>query len=204
VTAPRYLYLARHGEASEDETALTDRGRAQATALGHRLRDVPLAAITHGPLPRAAETARLAAAQLGGGVPVAAAPEAGDYIPYLPDRTELPAESADAYLAFLAGQPADAAGSALAETAIHRFTGPVAGDRPRHELLVTHNFLIGWVVRHALDAPKWRWLGLNHANAALTVIRYAPGRAPGLLVLNDLRHLGADLAWTGFPADLAV
>jgi len=82
-TAPRYLYLARHAEATEDETALTDRGRVQATALGTRLRAVPLAAITHGPLPRAAETATLAAAQLGGGVPVEAAAEAGDYIPYL-------------------------------------------------------------------------------------------------------------------------
>ena len=30
---------------------------------------------------------------------------------------------------------------------------------------VTHNFLIGWLIRDALDAPKWRWIGLNHANA---------------------------------------
>jgi broad specificity phosphatase PhoE len=52
----------------------------------------------------------------------------------------------------------------------------VDGDDEHHELLVTHNFLVGWLVRHAMDAPKWRWLSLRHCNAALTVIRYVPGR----------------------------
>ena len=28
----------------------------------------------------------------------------------------------------------------------------VIGDEDRHELLITHNFVIGWFVRHALDA----------------------------------------------------
>lgn len=50
-------------------------------------------------------------------------------------------------------------------------------------------------------APMWRWLSLNHANAALTVIRYAPGRAASVLVSNDMRHLPAELRWTGFPPE---
>ena len=73
-----------------------------------------------------------------------------------------------------------------------------------HELLVTHNFLIGWLVRAALDAPQWRWMGLHHANAALTVIRYAPGRPASLLFYNDMGHLPAELRWTGFPPELHV
>lgn len=57
----------------------------------------------------------------------------------------------------------------LAREALKRFTGPATGGETRHESVVTHNFLIGWLVRAAQDAPEWRWLGLNHCNAALTV-----------------------------------
>lgn len=65
-TATRYLYLVRHGEALPDESGLTENGRRQAVLLGRRLRDVPLAAVHHGPLPRAEQTARLIGDQLTG------------------------------------------------------------------------------------------------------------------------------------------
>jgi probable phosphoglycerate mutase len=204
-TAARYPYLTRHGEASPDESRLTDNGRRQAVLLGERLRRSPLTAIHHGPLPRAAQTARLICDQLDD-VPLRLSEPAGDYIPYLPRREELPPESADAMLAHLSNFPAEERehGPELAQAALAQFTGPVDGDQPRHELIVTHNFLIGWLVRAALDAPKWRWMGLNHANAALTVIRYAPGRPASVLFYNDLGHLPAELRWTGFPPDLRI
>jgi probable phosphoglycerate mutase len=83
------------------------------------------------------------------------------------------------------------------------FTGPVGqGDAPRHDLVVTHAFLTAWLVRAAMDAPAWRWTGLNHANAALTMIRYAPARPATVLVYNDMSYLPGDLRWTGFPAQL--
>jgi len=85
-----------------------------------------------------------------------------------------------------------------------QLTGPVAGDTDRHELVVTHNFLVAWLVRQALDAPAWRWLGLNFGHAALTVIRYAPGLPPSLLTYNDMSHLPPQLRWTGFPPELQV
>ncbi|MFD5751047.1 histidine phosphatase family protein [Streptomyces sp. NPDC127033] len=200
--APRWLYLARHGEATADETALTDNGRRQAALLGRRLRDVPLSAVHHGPLPRAEETATLLTAELDG-VPAHRSEAAGDYIPHLPRREELQPDSADTLLAFLAGVTEEEArlGSALAREAQARFTGTVTGDTPRHELVVTHNFLIGWLVRAALDAPPARWLGLNFANAALTVIRYAPDRPPSVVCANDMRHLPDELRWTGFPPE---
>lgn len=204
-TATRYLYLARHGEASPDESKLTDNGRQQAVLLGERLRRSPLTAICHGPLPRAEQTAQLICDQLDG-VPLQPSELAGDYIPYLPQREELPSDSADAMLAHLSGFPDEEReqGPQLARTALARFAGPVDGDKPRHELIVTHNFLIGWLVRAALDSPKWRWMGLNHANAALTVIRYAPGRPASVLFYNDMGHLPAALRWTGFPPDLHI
>ncbi|MGW6537963.1 histidine phosphatase family protein [Streptomyces sp. NPDC055051] len=201
----RYLYLTRHGEATPDESGLTEAGRRQAALLGERLRGAPLTAVHHGPLARAAETARLIGARLDG-VPVRVRDEAGDYVPYGPSREELPADAADALLGFLGQFPEEerARGAELAAEAVARFTGPVEGDEPRHELVVTHNFLVGWLVRAALDAPAWRWMGLNHANAALTVIRYAPGRPPSLVLFNDTSHLPHDLRWTGFPERLPV
>ncbi|OKI06078.1 histidine phosphatase family protein [Streptomyces sp. CB02923] len=204
----RYLYLARHGEAT-DEGRLTEAGRRQAELLGKRLQCVPLTAVHHGPLPRAAQTARLIAEQLGQ-VPLRECETAGDYVPYIPERDELPSEIADAMLPRLAPVSAEdrARGAELARRAVADFTGPVdqgpvdQGDAPRHELVVTHAFLIAWLVRAAMDAPPWRWMGLNHGNAALTVIRYAPARPATVLVYNDVSHLPSELRWTGFPAQL--
>ena len=206
-TVTRYLYLVRHGEALPDESGLTENGRRQAVLLGRRLRDVPFAAVHHGPLPRAAQTARLISEQLGG-VPLRVSEPAGDYVPYVPERAELPADCADFLLRFLdrttAGERVH--GARLAGRAVERFTGPAEGHDGEacHELVVTHAFLVGWLVRHALDAPAWRWLGVNPANAALTVIRYAPGRPSSVLQYNDVSHLPADLRWTGFPPELQI
>ncbi|MET7743344.1 histidine phosphatase family protein [Streptomyces sp. NPDC005385] len=204
-TATRHLYLVRHGEASPDESGLTEDGRRQATLLGQRLRDVPLAAVHHGPLHRAEQTALLIGDQLKN-VPLNVSEVAGDYIPHMPTRDELPADSADFYLRFLADTTDEEReqGPVLARRALDLFTGPVDGEEDRHELVVTHNFLVAWLVRDALRAPEWRWLGLNYCNAALTVIRYVPGRAPYLLVANDMRHLPAELRWTGFSPEAHI
>ncbi|QMU73098.1 histidine phosphatase family protein [Streptacidiphilus sp. P02-A3a] len=193
-TATRYLYLVRHAEALPgDGGGLSANGRRQAELLGRRLRGCPLSALNHGPLTRAAQTAQLIAEQLDG-VPRTADPAAGDYLPYLPQADELPLEYAEFLLGVLDRFTAVSAeeveqGAALAREAVARFTGPVAGGQERHELLVTHNYLAAWLVRQALDAPNWRWLTLNHANTALTVIRYTPGLPPTLLTYNDTSHL---------------
>lgn len=125
-------------------------------------------------------------------------------MPYVPAREELPDDSAAFVLDRLSSTTAQerADGEVLARRAVDRFTGPVPGGEERHELVVTHAFLIGWLVRHALDAPAWRRLGLNAANAALTVLRYASGRPPVVLLLNDQGHLPEELRWTGFPPQL--
>ena len=203
--ATRYLYLARHGEASADESGLSENGRRQATLLGQRLRGRPISIVYHGPLPRTTQTARLISEQLDGAA-LAVSEAAGDYVPYVPQRDELPPDSADYLLRFLDQFSAEERerGQALARQAARQFTGPVSGDQERHELVITHNFLVGWLVRQALDAPTWRWLGLNFGNVALTVVRYAPGQVPAILIYNDMRHLPTELSWTGFPPELRV
>ncbi|MFC9690201.1 histidine phosphatase family protein [Kribbella sp. NPDC056951] len=180
----RYLYLARHAEATPDETGLTDRGRRQAVVLGERLRDIPFTTIHHSPLPRAAQTAHL----LNHDAPLHPSEPAGDYIPHVPHRDDLPPDSADYYLDFLQQFTPEelSTGPRLAREALAQFTGCATTG---HELLITHNFLIAWLVRDALGAPPWRWLTLNHANAALTVIRYTPNRPAALLTYNDTCHL---------------
>ena len=196
----RYLFLTRHGETARDGR-LTEAGQRQAVLLGRRLRDVPVTSVHHGPFPHTAQTAGLIAAQLPG-VPLHADHAAGDFVPYTPMREELPETSGDLLLAFARQlPPADEERAAEAE---RRFTGPVLASEPRYEVLVTHHFLAGWLVRAAQDAPPWRWLTLTHAHAGLTVIQYSPGRPAALLTYNDLSHLPAELRWTGFPPDFYV
>jgi probable phosphoglycerate mutase len=203
----RFLYLVRHGKADPHDGPLSQAGERQAQLTGQRLKDVPFRGIYHGPLPRAAQTAAVIAASLPG-VPVNACDLAGDYLPFAPDPGDLP----PAFASFLAGFSAAerAEGPKLAAAALKRFARADgeqdAGEQDAgeqqdtHELLVTHNFLIGWLVSQAMGAPPWRWLGLNQMNCGLTVIAYQPGLPAGLISFNDAGHLPPELRWTGFPA----
>lgn len=195
----RLLYLVRHGEQDrpeeEADTGLSARGRRQATLLGERLRGTDFAAVHHGPARRAAETAALVAAALPG-VPVYEDDRAGDHMPHDTDPAGLP----EPYAAFLAGftERERLDGPRVTAEALARFaTAPAEGDV--RELIITHNFLVAWLVRHALEAPEPRWIGLNHQNAGLTVIRYTPAAPPTLIALNDVAHLPPDLRATGLP-----
>lgn len=194
-----FLYLVRHGDAVPHDGPLSDIGRQQARLTGKRLRGVPFAAIHHGPLPRAAQTAALIAAELPG-VPVAASDLVGDYIPSDPDAADLPSGFATFISSHSAAERAQ--GAELGAAAIVRFTGDDGQQGDEHELVVTHNFFIGWFVSRALGAPHWRWLGLNQMNCALTVIAYQRDLPPALICFNDAGHLPPDLRWTGFPASV--
>jgi probable phosphoglycerate mutase len=210
--ASRFLYLVRHGEAAEGG-GLTDAGEEQARRTGERLKNLPVDRVHHSPLPRAAQTARLIAGWLPG-VPVAESAVAGDYIPADLDPAVLPPSHARLVNSYTITERNE--GAALARAAIEQFAGP-PGEGPAregpagaeagpaddvHELVVTHNFLIGWFIADALHAPDWRWIGLNQQNCALTVILYQPGLPPALVSFNDAAHLPDQLRWTGFPAQL--
>jgi broad specificity phosphatase PhoE len=195
----RYLYLARHGHAESERAGLSDQGRRQAELLGARMAAVPLAAITHSPLARAAETAAgvLSAAAWAGVEPETSA-VVGDYPPCVP--AQVPATFAPLVEGWGAAELRD--GPQLAKEALARFAVPA--PRETHELVITHSFLIGWFVRDALGAPPERWMGLNTGNAALTVIRYSDDRPPALMLHNDMSHLPPELRWTGFAPHLRV
>lgn len=191
----RTLYLARHGEASG---ALTAAGREQARLLGQRLARKQVDGVFHSPVQRAAETAALVSAAMPD-VPVTVSPLVADYLPYAPTAAELAPEFAPVALAHVADYTTlqHETGPGLAERALAEFTSPV----PRADLLITHSQIVTWFVRAALGAPSARWLGVNAANAALTVIQYRQGWPPNLVVFNDQSHLPDSLRWTGFTAE---
>ncbi|WP_285041982.1 histidine phosphatase family protein [Plantibacter sp. LMC-P-059a] len=197
-----YLYLVRHGEQQHAEHGLPDgplsaRGRRQAQLLAERLGGVPMTAAWHSPLQRAAETAQIIAERMPAVtpepssllfdcVPSGRSPETPSaFDPFFGSITEAEVEAGEA-------QMADAAAE---------FLSPKRGDH--HELLITHNFVIGWLVREALQAPAWRWVSINQANGGLTVLHQRAGRPWSLITHNDLAHLPVELR-TGLPEPHAV
>ena len=202
----RLLYLARHAEPGTDGVALTSRGARQAEYLGRRLAKLPLSRITHGPLRRAAETARIVAEQFENPPPLSEVDAAGDYVPHVPDRDEVPDAWVDAVLPYFADVPEEEAsqGATLGSRAIDQLAGRATDGREPVEVVITHAFTIGWLVRHALDAPNWRWWPPNQCHAGLTVIRYGHDGSPTVVVANDVAHLPAGLRWTGFPDHLRL
>lgn len=195
--ATRHLYLARHG-AADAFGQLTETGHQQARLLGRRLADAPIDVVWHSPLPRAAASAQATAEHLPG-VPVIEAPELVDHVPYVPRADETPAPWAGFFDGYDHAEAA--AGQRIAAALVARFGGIAATSKApsdTHEVLITHSYPIAWLLRHALDAPPVRWLGLDSANAALTLIEHRSGLPPTLVLYNDMSHLPAGLRWTGF------
>src|SRR5690606_21653676 len=185
--------LARHGAADAFGDITAD-GLRQSDLLGRRLAALPVDAVWHSPLPRAAASARELARHLPG-VPVAPAAELTDHVPYVPGPDETPAPYAGFFDGFDAAEAAS--GRRLADALTARFATPAAAER--HEVLITHAYQIAWLVRHALGAAPARWLGLNSGNAALTVIECRDALPPAVVMFNDMSHLPPELRWTGFP-----
>ncbi|MEU3306468.1 histidine phosphatase family protein [Nocardiopsis sp. NPDC006832] len=194
----RDLYLARHGQADPTTTNLTDIGRQQADLLGRRLSRSEPHTLWHGPSPRTTQTAHQALTHLPG-LTATPAPEADDHIPHLPTRDELPPRHTEQILAFLSHLSPQDHAPHLAARALERFTGPAQGSHPRREVVITHAYLIAYLIAHALDAPPWRWISIPVAHAALTVIRYRPHAPASVVVLNDTAHLTDPLRWTDLP-----
>ncbi|MFT3798634.1 histidine phosphatase family protein [Microbacterium sp.] len=196
-----YLYLVRHGEHLDAEHGLEDgplspRGRRQAARLADRLSGVPLDAVWHSPLERAAETARAVAERLPSVTPEPSA-LLFDCIPtgMLPDT---PAVYEPFFGSYTAAEIE--AGRAQLDDAVAEF---LVRKGDTHELLITHNFVIAWFVREVLDAPEWRWMTISQAHCGLTVLGQRPGRPWTLVAHNDLAHLPMELR-TGLPESLPV
>jgi alpha-ribazole phosphatase/probable phosphoglycerate mutase len=199
------LLLARHGESvwnaerrfqGATDVPLSDRGRAQAAALGVGLRGYRVAAAYMSPFRRARETAEVALA--GTGVPVVALEELrelslGEWEGHTVD--DVRGRAGDPYRAWLlaphdcpppGGEPLPAV-SARVQAAMER----IAAAHPGGEdvLVMAHGGVISVYACGLLGCSfnaLWR---LRVDNASLTIVR-----PPRLVSLNDTAHLPGALA----------
>jgi serine/threonine-protein phosphatase PGAM5 len=194
-----YLYLVRHGEQLDAEHGMPDgplsgRGQRQARAIAERLGGVPFTGAWHSPLQRAEETAHIMTERMPG---LDARPSAllFDCIPSGPSP-DMP-QAFQPFFHSVTPQQIEAGQAQMAD-AVAEWLTPSMDDR--HDLLITHNFVIAWFVREVFGAPDWRWLGLNQANCGLTIIRVRSSKPPVLVTHNDLGHLPVELR-TGLPVE---
>lgn len=193
----QFIYLVRHGEQRDAEYGLQDeplseRGKRQAAAIAERLSGVPFTAAWHSPLQRAAETAAIMTERMPA-LEFRPSTLLMDCVPSGP-TPDMP-HAFESFFGSVTPEEIDA-GQAQMTDAVAEFLRPARGDR--HDLLITHNFVIAWFVREVFDAPAWRWMGLNQANCGLTIIRVRSAKPPVLVAHNDLGHLPAELR-TGLP-----
>lgn len=182
------MYLVRHGEQQDAEHGLPDgplseRGKAQAELIGERLSRIPFTHAWHSPLQRAEETAKIISSKL----------EAVDSEPssllldcYPSGPTEEMPGTFDSFFGGIS-EAELLAGSAQMTDAVAEWMSP--RTETTHELLVTHNFVIGWFIREVLKAPEWMWMTMNASNGSLTVLKIRSGKPNALVSFNDVGHL---------------
>ena len=147
--------------------------RKVAHAIAERLGGVPFTGAWTSPLTRAQETARIMTERLPSLEPQPSA-LLMDCVPSGPG-IDMP----HAFEPFFGGVTEEEieAGRAQRADATAEWMTPSREDR--HDLLITHNFVIGWFVRESFGAADWRWLGINQANCGLTIIRVRSAKPPG-------------------------
>lgn len=201
------LLLARHGESiwnaekrfqGHTDIALSDRGRAQAEALGRALRGYRVAAAYVSPFRRARETAELALRESGVSPTVIEELRElslGDWEGCTVE--EVRAREGDPYRAWLraphdcpppGGEPLPVV-SERVRAAVDRIAAahPNGGD----VLVVSHGGVISVYACALLGCSFNQLWRLRVDNCSLTV-----ARPPRLVSLNDTAHLAGDLAPT--------
>jgi len=199
------LLLARHGQTDWNATrrfqgssdiGLSERGRAQAEALGRALGARRLAAAYVSPMQRARETAAIALGATA--VPVIPVDELRELsLGGWEGRTvdEIRSEEGDPYLAWLraphdypppGGEPLDRV-AARVRSALDRIAAAHGGDD--EVLVIAHGGVISVYACDLLGSSfnsLWR---LRVDNCSLTVVK-----PPRLVSVNDTSHLAAGLA----------
>jgi broad specificity phosphatase PhoE len=197
------LLLARHGQTEWNAAArfqghtdigLSERGRAQAHALGRALRGRPVTAAYVSPMRRAIETAEIALADAGIlWTPIEELRELslGQWEGCTVD--EIRQRDGDPYAAWLRAPldnpPPDAEPLPVVRdrvlTAVERIA---AAHGDGEALVIAHGGVISVYACHLLGCSFNHLWRLRVDNCSLTIVR-----PPRLVTLNDTRHLPADL-----------
>ena len=193
---PHTLILVRHGEHVDaehgvQEGPLSPRGRQQAELLAHRLSGLTVDRMWHSPLVQAWDTASV----LSGAVGTHTEPSAL-LLPCVPSGAEPGMPKAyEPFFGSITDVDIDA-GRAQMDDAVAEFM--TRGRAGKTDLLVTHNSVIAWFVRHVLGSAEWRWVTLNQNHCGITVVHQKAGRPWSLVSHNDVGHLPVDLR-SGLP-----
>jgi serine/threonine-protein phosphatase PGAM5 len=196
-TAPRTLYLVRHGAYVPDRNAdpksgpgLTPLGVAQARLVAARLNGSGVAfdSMTSSTLLRARETAAVMHETLRS-VPLAQSPLISECTPPLPEAAE----------GETARERAECARQ-LDQAFEHFFTA-AKGAKRSNDILVAHGNVIRYLVMKALQADTRAWLGMSVAHASLTVIQVQPDGTMKVLAVGDSGHIPAPLLSWGDQND---
>jgi broad specificity phosphatase PhoE len=181
----RVLYLVRHGQYFTDPEHrkhghLTPLGRRQAERTARRLAELPIEAIYHSDLPRAAETAAIIAERLPD-LPLRSTRLLREFGPPVPTAIRK---------LWGFGRVDRKATRAQANALEKKFCVPTRRNAGRTELIVAHGNLIRYLVRVALGDRPFGWLRLGTHNCGITILSI--GVTPELSYLighNDLGHL---------------
>jgi serine/threonine-protein phosphatase PGAM5 len=194
-TGVHYVWLIRHGHYDRDSTVDDDvsgngldaLGREQAKLVGARLARLPVkpASLVASTYRRARETAEIAGRAMG------RAPVLDSLIrectPHTP-RADI--------LRRLAPGEAAACDSTLA-LAWAKYLAPTP-DADRHDVLVCHGNVIRWMTSRAVADEARHWLGMDVANASITVLAVRPDGTVRLVCFSDVGHLPvAKQSWAG-------
>jgi alpha-ribazole phosphatase/probable phosphoglycerate mutase len=219
------LLLARHGQTEwnadrrfqgHTDVVLSERGRAQAHALGRALRGHPVTAAYVSPMRRAVETAEIALADAG--------------IPYTPIEElrelslgqwegctvdEIRQQDGDPYAAWLHAPldcpPPGAEPLPDVRDRVLAAVERIAAAHGRHStamggqvqdgdaLLIAHGGVISVYACHLLGCSFNQLWRLRVDNCSLTIVH-----PPRIVTLNDTRHLGDELQSQHFRSDFAA
>jgi len=189
----RVMYLVRHGHfdvmarpADGLEGGLTALGRKQARLTAKRLSRLPITALYHSDLRRAAETAAIIAEKFPG-VPVHASRLLRECIPGVPANqaehfAHLPAERLQHE-------------ERQAERAYERFF-KLSRRGDQHEIIVCHGNLIRYFLCRVLESPPGAWGRMDVRQGSLSEVVLQPGWCR-VNSLSDVGHLPPAL-WTYF------
>jgi broad specificity phosphatase PhoE len=179
----RILYLVRHGqyfteEAHRQAGDLTPLGRRQAQRTGRRLANAKIESIYHSDMPRAAQSARIIAGELGT-LPMHSLRALREMMPPLPKRRGSQPQSRKEL----------AEVRAVATRLTKKFLSPPKGKKCRIELVVAHGNLIRYLIRLALKDPVLGWTRLGTHNCGVTLLAVHDRSQNYLIGYNDIGHL---------------
>ncbi|HLF26717.1 MAG TPA: histidine phosphatase family protein [Anaerolineae bacterium] len=183
--AKRILYLVRHGQQDSKHTPaddlggrLTALGRQQAALTARRLAQLPIRAIHHSDLRRAAETASIIARKFQE-APLRQSRRLRECIPTIPW----------AFSEYFAELPATAlARDQRQAESVFKTHFRAARSDERHEVVVCHGNLIRYLVCRALCVPPEAWMNLDICNCGISIVSIEPKRMV-LIAHNDVGHL---------------